>query len=75
MKLDDLLNGKDISELSDDEINAMIEKLNERDLAKFQMKIQEARSPKGAKRTTSKKQAERADQFELLMAQAARKNS
>lgn len=75
MKLDDLLNGKDISELSDDEINAMIEKLNERDLAKFQMKIQEARSPKSAKRTTSKKQAERADQFELLMAQAARKNS
>jgi len=75
MKLDDLINGRDISDVSDDEINLMNEKLNEKDLARFQMKIQEARSPKGAKRATSKKKAEREDAFELMMAQAARKKA
>lgn len=65
MNFDDLLNGRDISELTDEEINGIVSELNTVDLERFQQKVQVAKATKTRKPTAARKARE--DLFEKML--------
>lgn len=71
MTFEELLAGRDISELSEEEINGIIEKLNTADLERFQQKIQVEKAAKPRK--PSAKAKSRVDMFDQYLLQGAAK--
>ena len=68
MKFEDLLKGKPIHLLSDDEIRAIIEQLDDGELARFNKEIRKASKPK----RSSKKAAENKDLFDKALLQGSK---
>ena len=71
MTFEELLAGRDISELSEEEINGIVEKLNTADLERFQQKIQVEKAAKVRK--PSAKSKTRMDLFDQMMLKGASK--
>ncbi len=67
MTFEELLANRDISELSEEEINGIIEKLNTVDLERFQQKIQTEKAAKVRK--PSAKAKSRVDMFDQFLLQ------
>lgn len=71
MKFEDLLKGKPVHLLTDEEIRAIIEQLDDGELARFSKEVRKATKPK----RQSKKASENKDLFEKALLQGSNDDS